>query len=51
MPRTVTLNIGSHGSFTRDQSMEQVSGHTEIGELIVQMQMSYLRSFKERVNK
>ncbi len=51
MPRTVTLNIGSYGSFTRDQLIEQVTNRTEIGELVVEMQMTYLRSFKERVKK
>ncbi len=51
MPKTITLNIGSYGSFTRDQLMQEVSKRTEIGELVVQMQMSYLRSFKERMDK
>ena len=49
MPRTVKLNIGNFGSFTRDELIEEVKNKSEIGELIINMQMSYLRSFKERV--
>ena len=51
MPKTVTLNIGSYGSFTRDQLIEEISKKSEIGELVVEMQMTYLRSFKERVKE
>lgn len=49
MPRSIRLNIGQYGSLTRDRLIEEVSNRTEIGDLIVNMQMSYLRSFKERV--
>jgi hypothetical protein len=49
MPRDVKLNLGSYGPMGRDQLIDAVSKHTEIGELVVQMQMSYIRSFKERV--
>jgi len=51
IPRTVKLNIGSYGSFSRDRLIEEVTNKTEIGELVVKMQMSYLRSFKERVKQ
>ena len=51
MPRTIQLNIGAFGSFTRDQLIEAVTNRNEIGDLIVEMQMTYIRSFKERVNK
>jgi hypothetical protein len=51
IPRTVNLNIGSYGSFSRDQLIEEVTNKTEIGELVVKMQMAYLRSFKERAKQ
>ncbi|MFH1306839.1 MAG: hypothetical protein ABIH83_04275 [Candidatus Micrarchaeota archaeon] len=51
MPSTVKLNIGSYDSFTRDQLMKAVSERSEIGELVVKMQMEYLRSFKGRVGE
>lgn len=50
MPRTVKLNIGNFGSFTRDQLIREVSDRTEVGALVVKMHMGYLRSFKERAN-
>jgi len=49
MPRTIKLNIGGYGSFSRDELIEQIEKHTEIGDLVVEMYMSYLRSFKEGV--
>lgn len=49
MPRTVKLNIGNYGSYNRDELIEAVTNKTELGNLIVKMHMSYLRSFKERV--
>jgi len=51
MPRSVNLNIGGFGSFSRDELIDAVSGKTEIGELVVEMQMAYLRSFKERAKQ
>ena len=51
IPGTVKLNIGSYGSFSRDMLIEEVTNNTEIGKLVVKMQMSYLRSFKERVRQ
>lgn len=50
MPRTVKLNIGgNYGSYSRDQLIEAVEKDQPIGKLLIEMQMSYLRSFKERV--
>ena len=49
MPKSIKLNIGSHGSFTRDELINAIQSHTDVGELVVQMQMAYLRSFKDRV--
>ena len=51
MPRSVKLNIGSFGSFSRDDLLEEIKNKTEIGELVIKMQMSYLRSFKERAKQ
>lgn len=51
MPSTIKLNIGALGSFTRDELLKEISGHTQVGEMVVQMQMEYLRSFKDRVQR
>lgn len=49
MPRTIKLNIGMYGSFTKEELIKEISDKTKIGDMVIQMQMSYLRSFKERV--
>lgn len=49
MPPTLKLSIGSYGSFSRAQIIEQIENDTEIGELFVSMHMKYLRSFKEEI--
>ena len=51
MPRGIKLNLGSHGAFTRDELIDAINSRSEIGELVVKMQMAYVRSFKERVNE
>lgn len=50
MPGSIKLHIGNYGAFTRDELIEQVSNKTEIGQLVVRMQMTYIRSFKERAS-
>ena len=51
MPRDIKLNFGQYGPLDRDQLIEAVTKQNEIGEQVVQMQMSYLRSFKGRVKE
>lgn len=46
MPSGLKLSIGAMGSFTRDQLMGEVEKGSEVGELIVEVYMNYLRSFK-----
>ncbi len=49
MPKSVKLNIGNYGSYTVGELITEISNKSEIGELVVEMQMAYLRSFKERL--
>jgi hypothetical protein len=51
MPRGIRLNLGAQGAFTRDELIDAINSRSEIGELVVRMQMAYVRSFKERVNE
>lgn len=41
------ISLGSEGSFTRDQLVERVEKRDEIGEKLAEIQMEWLRSFKE----
>jgi hypothetical protein len=50
MPKTIKLNIGNrHGAYSRDQLIEEIEQRTDVGEMVVTMYMSYLRSFKEEI--
>lgn len=41
------ISLGSEGSFTRDQLVESVERGDSIGEKLAEIQMEWLRSFKE----
>lgn len=43
------ISLGSDGSFTRDQLIEKVKNGDEIGEKMAEIQMEWLRSFKDVV--
>ena len=43
------ISLGSEGSFTRDQLVESVERGDSIGEKLAEIQMEWLRSFKEAV--
>lgn len=45
-PDTI-VSLGSDGSFTRDQLIESVKKGDEVGEKMAEIQMEWLRSFKE----
>lgn len=42
------ISLGSDGSFTRDELIERVQDRDKIGEKLAEIQMEWLRSFKER---
>lgn len=41
------ISIGSDGSFTRDELIQRVEKGDEIGNKIAQIELEWLRSFKE----
>lgn len=45
----VIVSLGSDGSFTRDQLVESVERGDRVGEKLAEIQMEWLRSFKEGV--
>lgn len=42
--------LGSEGSFTRDELITSVKRGDRVGEKIAEIQLTWLRSFKERVS-
>ena len=47
-PNTI-ISLGSDGSFTRDEVVQSVERGDKVGEKIAEIQMEWLRSFKEAV--
>jgi len=41
------ISLGSEGSFTRDQLLESVEKGDRVGEKLAEIQLEWLRSFKE----
>ena len=44
MPPTVKLSIGNEGTFTKEQLIKHVTDCDEIGRLIIDMHLNYLRA-------
>ncbi len=43
------ISIGSEGSFSRDEMIQRVEANDEIGREIADIQMEWLRSWKQRL--
>ena len=41
-----SISIGSEGSLTRDEMIENVKSESDLGELFTEIQMNWLRSFQ-----
>jgi hypothetical protein len=48
MPPNVKLIIGGSGPYSKEELIEHVKEEDDIGELVVQAHMLYLRSFGEK---
>lgn len=46
LPEDTGISIGSAGEFTRDELIERVRQGDEIGQKIVKVELSYLKSLK-----
>jgi len=49
MPPNLKLSIGKYGTFTKEELIERVQKEDEVGKLIIEMQLKYLRSFKKGI--
>ena len=49
MPADKKISIGADGDFTKDQLIEHVLKKDDVGEKIVEVQMSYLQALKTGV--
>ena len=47
MPPNLKLSIGKYGTFTKEELIERMQKEDEVGKLIIEMQLKYLRFFKK----
>ena len=50
MPLDMELSLGSMGPFDREKLIMEVERGSEVGDLVIEVYMNYLRSFKQRVH-
>lgn len=50
LSKDTMISLGSEGSFTRDQLIKSVENGDNIGEKLAEIQLEWLRSFKERTS-
>ncbi|MDP3900246.1 MAG: hypothetical protein Q8Q23_04155 [bacterium] len=50
LSKDTMISLGSEGSFTRDELIKSVKSGDNIGEKLAEIQLEWLRSFKERVS-
>lgn len=49
LSKDTMISLGSDGSFTREQLMESVKNGDTVGEKLAEIQLEWLRSFKEKI--
>ena len=47
LPPDKEISIGADGSYKRDELIEHIKKDDEIGKTMVEVEMTYLRSFKD----
>lgn len=47
MPPDIKVSIGSERDLSREELFREVKNETELGKLIIKMQLEYLRSMKK----
>jgi len=49
LSKDTIISLGSEGSFTRDELIKRVEEGDKVGEKLAEIQLEWLRSFKEKV--
>ncbi|MFA6551074.1 MAG: hypothetical protein WCV41_00885 [Patescibacteria group bacterium] len=49
LSKDTMISLGSEGSFTRDELIKSVENRDNVGEKLAEIQLEWLRSFKERM--
>ena len=51
MPPNMKLSIGSFGTFNKQQIMESLEKKDEVGKIVVEMQLNYIKKLKDILKK
>ncbi len=43
MPVDITFSVGDFGEFTRDQLIKQVEDGTDVGEMMIEMEVEFIK--------
>ena len=43
MPHDITFSVGDFGEYTRDQLIDEVEKETDVGEMMVEMQVEFIK--------
>lgn len=49
LPPDASISIGSEGNYTRDELIKHVKNNDELGMKITEIELEYLRAFKEGI--
>ena len=49
IPSTVNISVGSMGSFSKNELIEEIELGTELGEKMIEIELEYLRKLKEGI--
>ena len=49
MPANIKMSVGSYGIFSKNELIESVKKENEVGKLVIEMQLKYLKSFKKGI--
>jgi len=49
MPANIKMSVGSYGIFSKNELIESVRKENEVGKLVIEMQLKYLKSFKKGI--
>ncbi|NQV12731.1 MAG: hypothetical protein HQ530_00310 [Parcubacteria group bacterium] len=51
LSKNTVISLGQKGSFTRDELVEKVEKGDEVGEKLAEIQLAWLRSFKDKTEE
>jgi len=50
MPANLKLHLGGLGSFNKNQLIDEIEKRSDVGRLIVKINLTYLRTFKDEAS-